>query len=174
VRARRRHRAIRAVAALLLLLAAGAVAACNSEDGAETSGAERDRADRIGLAMTETIPAQIDAQPQAFVSSAVLRPVTNAWRTASHERLTEVDAGALAADRSTGAFAIFRHDFAEAHQDVTLVEVKDSGRLRITKAPIGAGVEESAQRDGEIEFVGARGVRGTLHLGDDTVSLKEG
>jgi len=52
--------------------------------------------------------------------------------------------------------------------------VKDSGRLRITKAPIGAGVEESAQRDGEIEFVGARGVRGTLHLSDDTVSLKEG
>ncbi len=69
---------------------------------------------------------------------------------------------------------IFRHDFLDAHQDITLVHVKGSGQLRITKAPVGARVKESAQRDGEIEFVGARGVRGTLDLSDDTVSLKEG
>jgi len=174
VRGRRRHRAVCVVSALLSLLATDAVAACGSEEEAEKVDGRRDGTDEIGRAMTETIPAQIDAHPQTFVSSDVLRPATNAWRTASHERLTEVDAGALAADRSTGVFAIFRHDFLRASQEVTLVKVKDSGPARITEAPLGTGVEASAQRDGVIEFVGAGGVRGTLHLGDDSVTLKGG
>ena len=97
--------------------------------------------------------------------------MTNAWRAGSRERFTEVSAGALAGDRSTGALAIFRHDYLAATQDVNVVEVDGSGPLRITNAPLGHGVEGPAQNDGEIEFAGSDGVRGTLHLSDDSVTL---
>jgi hypothetical protein len=123
--------------------------------------------------MTATIAPQLDRRPQTFISSDVLSPVTNAWRVASHIQLTEVDAGSLAADRSTGAFAIFRHNFLSARQRISLVEVEGSGPVRITTAPLGKGIEESAQRDGELGFVGADGVRGILDLGDDSVTLRD-
>ena len=121
--------------------------------------------------LTASVPAQIDPQPQTFVSAEVQSPVTNAWRAGSRESFTEVSAGALAGDRSTGVLAIFRHDYLAATQDVDLVEVDGSGPVRITEAPLGKGVEESAQDGGEIEFAGAHGLRGTLDLSDDTVTL---
>jgi hypothetical protein len=169
--ARRRHRASRLAAAMASLLAAWAMAACDSDDGAQSAGGRGHGSAAIGRAMTETIPAQIDPRPQTFISSDVLSPVTNAWRTASRTQLTEVDAGALATDRSTGAFAIFRHDFVSARQHISLVEVEGSGPVRITTAPLGRGVEESAQREGELEFIGADGVHGTLDLSDDSVTM---
>ena len=100
-----------------------------------------------------------------------LRP-QNAWRTSNHQRFTEVDAGVLSRDSSIGAFFIFRHEFVHASQRADLVKVLGSGALRITQAPQGAGAETSAQRNGLLSFVGARGVRGTLDLSDDTVTLK--
>jgi hypothetical protein len=51
------------------------------------------------------------------------------------------------------------------------VKVLGAAPLRITGAPLGRKVETGAQRSGNIRFVGARGVRGTLHLRDDSVSL---
>jgi hypothetical protein len=127
-----------------------------------------------GHRMSATIPAQIDPQPQTFISSDAVSSVTNGWRAGSHERFTEVDAGALATDRSTGALVIFRHDYPTARQDVKVVRVKNAGPLRITKAPTGAGVEASAQEDGQIGFAGAHGVQGMLHLSDDSVTLSGG
>ena len=125
-----------------------------------------------GHRMSATIPAELDPRPQTLVSSDLVTTVSNGWRAGSHERFTEVDAGALAADRSTGALAIFRHDYRTARQDVNVVRVKRAGPLRITGAPSGTGVEASAQRDGRIAFVGARGIRGTLRLSDDSVALQ--
>jgi hypothetical protein len=120
--------------------------------------------------MQQAMPAAIDAKPQSFASADLLRP-SNAWRTSSTQHFTEVDAGALAHDSSIGALFIFRHEYARARQEVELLKVIGSGALRITKAPEGAKVETSAQQNGEIAFVGSRGVRGTLHLENDTVSL---
>jgi hypothetical protein len=170
MRAGGRHRLARALSFLATLGAAAAIGACGSGDEGDTTGAGADSAEATGQTMKRTIPGQIDEMPHSFVSSELLLPV-NAWRTSSHDRLTEVEAGALAADESTGALAIFRHDFAAVEQDVNLVKVPDSGPLRITKAPLGEGVEESAQESGKIEFAGSRGTRGTLDLSDDTVSL---
>jgi hypothetical protein len=168
----RQRRSARALCALAALGAAAAITACGSGEDGTTTTSDAGGGEATGPTMKRTIPGQIDEMPHTFVSSDVLLPV-NAWRTSSRHRLTEVDAGALAADRSTGAFAIFRHEFASGKQDVALVKVADSGPLRITNAPLGEGVEESAQENGEIEFAGARGVRGTLDLSDDTVSLRE-
>lgn len=170
----RRATRVRAGAVFAAVFGAVAFAACDCGERAERDGGPDRPATAIGKPMTAIVAPQIDARPQAFVSPDVLRPVTNAWRAGSHEQLTEVDAGALAADRTTGAFAIFRHDFLAATQEVTLVEVPGSGPVWISKAPAGERVAASAQRDGVIEFASARGVRGTLDLSDDTVSRHGG
>jgi hypothetical protein len=170
MRARSHRPAAGAATALLLVLAAGALGACGAGEG-EPPGQEPGEPVATGQRMSETIPARIDPRPQGYLSADVLAPATNAWRTASLERMTEVGAGALTADPSTGAFAIFRYDFLTATQELTLVEVKGSGPVRITEAPLGKGIEESAQESGEISFAGERGVSGTLRLSDDSVSI---
>ena len=63
------------------------------------------------------------------------------------------------------------------HLYVVLAEESDAnvpgaGTLRIVRAPEGAAVATSAQRNGELEFIGSRGVRGTLHLSDDSVTIE--
>lgn len=155
--------------ALALVVALGLVVAAQGESSA--GGGNGSKA-APGKALTAPIPAQIDPRPQTFVSAEVQSPVTNAWRTGSRERFTEVSAGALAADRSTGVLAIFRHDYLAATQDVNVVEVDGSGPVRIIRAPLGRGVEASAQGSGEIEFAGSNGLRGTLDLSDDSVTLE--
>ena len=142
---------------------------CGGNTGSEGKGAAGRQI--AGHVMQETVPAAIDPHPQGFASADLLHPV-NAWRTSNHQRFTEVDAGVVPRDRSIGAFFIFRHDFVHASQRVDLVKVLGSGPLRITRAPQGAAVETSAQRNGRLSFVGTRGVGGTLDLSDDTVTLK--
>jgi hypothetical protein len=155
---------------LAATLAAVGLSACGSHPAAKSDAG----AETIGRPATAIIPAELDSRPHAFVSRDVLRPVTNGWRAGSHQRFTEVDAGALAGNPALGAFAIFRHDFLTAAQKVTVVEVQGSGPVRITRAPIGSEVAEAAQRNGVIHFAGAGGVRGTLDLSDDTVSTQGG
>ena len=168
-----RERLAAAACGLVALAAPLAIAAHGTDQGGDSKGSDRGERRGVGFVMEQTIPAEIDERPPGgFVSSDVLRPLENAWRTASHRRLTEVDAGAAAQDESTGLLAIFRHEFVPTRQDVTLVRVKDSGPLRITGAPLGREVRRSAQRNGTIDFVGARGVRGTLDLSDDSVRLR--
>jgi hypothetical protein len=160
-----------ALCALAVLVSVSLMAACGSDEPDDTGSPTRGGSQTRGHLMKQTIPGQIDEKPHGFVSSYLVRPVVNAWRTSSRRRLTEVNAGAIADDHSTGVLAIFRQDFVSAQQDTNLVKVKDSGPLRITRAPLGRKVEESAQRTAEIEFVGARGVRGTLRLRDDSIML---
>lgn len=154
--------------ALALVVVLGLVVAGQGESSA---GGANESKPAPGRALAASIPAQIDPRPQTFVSAEVQSPVTNAWRAGSRERFTEVSAGALATDRSTGVLAIFRHDYRAATQDVNLVEVDASGPVRIVEAPLGKGVEESAQENGEIEFAGSNGLRGSLDLSDDRVTL---
>jgi hypothetical protein len=165
----RRPRALRGPCTLAAFVASVALAACGSGGGGSTTPGTGHQA--TGHLMSQTIPAQIDRRPHGFSSADLIKPVVNGWRTSSRRQLTQVDAGALAADRSIGVLAVFRHQFATARQSSDLVKVIGSGPLRITRAPQGHGVEAVAQRTGEIGFVGARGVRGTLHLRDDTISL---
>jgi hypothetical protein len=161
---------VRPTAALLALFAALALAACDSgDDGGDTTSSA---AGGPGEAMEATIPAQIDEDPHGFVSTDVLHPLENAWRAGSAESFTEVGAGALAQDPSTGALAIFRHDYIAVTQETNLVEVPDGGALEIVDAPTGEDVAESAQEDGEIVFETEDGSRGTLDLSDDSVELE--
>ena len=161
-------RSRRSLAVLATLAAAASLTACGS--GGDADGGDDDIGDPVGERMETITPARIVDRPQGFVSSDVLSPVENAWRAGGEESFTEVDAGSLAADRKRGALLIFRHDFLTAEQTGELVEVRAAvGPLRITDAPEGAGVVESAQEDGEIGFVGRDGTRGTLELSDDTV-----
>lgn len=164
-------RANRRTGALVALLAATAIAACGSDENGAGQGSPPGDPGSVGKKMTQTIPAQIVHRPQGFVSGDVIRPLQNGWRAASHTSFTEVDAGALARDPRVGAFAIFRHEFVTARQTVDIVEVPGAGTLRITRAPEGGGVVESAQKTGKIEFAGRGGVRGTLDLSDDSVSI---
>jgi hypothetical protein len=46
--------------------------------------------------------------------------------------------------------------------------------VTITDAPTGRKVGSSAQKDGVLRFRGAKGVTGTLHLSNDTVSVGSG
>jgi hypothetical protein len=167
--------------ALVALGVAATLAGCGSGGGASSSRsassapskpAPAGAGETGGHPMTRSLPARIDRRPQGFVSTELLSPLVNAWRTADGHGFTEVDAGALYSDRSIGVFAIFRHDFTGVDQSADLVKVLGSGPLRISAAPQGGGVETSAQRDGRIDFVGARGVRGTLSLRDDSVSIQ--
>jgi hypothetical protein len=175
-----RRRLTSSLAVLAAIAAPAAIAACGSGGGGQSTttitGANPPTAitggaGATGHEMTQTIPAQIDEHPDGLFSSDALQPLVNAWRVSSPQRLTEVDAGALPGDQSTGALGIFRQDYVRALQEPDFLTVEGSGPLRITKAPLGKGVETSAQEDGEIEFVGAHGVHGTLHLSDDTVTV---
>jgi hypothetical protein len=163
-----------AVAAMLAGCGSGGTASSRRQASSTASRPAPARAGRntAGHAMTGTLPARIDRRPQGFISSEAVWPLVNAWRTADRHGFIEVDAGALSYDRSIGVFAIFRHDFTGVDQSADLVKVLGSGPLRITDAPQGNRVETAAQHDGRIDFTGARGVRGTLSLRDDSVSLQ--
>lgn len=162
----RRKRARCACLCLAMLGVPLGLGACGGDEKGDGGG---DSA--AGHVMKKTLPAEIDEHPQTFSSAETLQPVQNAWRTSSHRRFTQVEAGAVGSDRSTGALVVFRHEFVNAHQSSAIVKVIGSGPLRITHAPMGRKVEESAQRSGTIGFVGARGVRGELDLRDDQVTL---
>ena len=151
---------------------AAALGGCGSGSGGPTTRSHFVGHHFVGHHMTKPIPAQIDRRPQGFFSSDLVRPLTDAWRAADRRRFTEVDAGAFAPDRSVGVLAIFRHQFVRVRQHVDLVKVIGSGPLRITGGPRGEGAATPAQRRGSLRFVGAAGVRGELHLRDDTVTLR--
>ena len=120
------------------------------------------------------------AQPPLFldlpvkggaVQPAELSPVTNGWRISDHRTFTAVYAGAVPDHRSTGRLVIFRQNFVRVTQTSDHVNVPGSGPLRITGAPQGNADLTAAQRSGTLEFKGANGTTGTLHLSNDTVTV---
>jgi hypothetical protein len=100
----------------------------------------------------------------------------NMWWTGTCQRFTAVGAGSDPAQRADGLLAILRQPAQTVRRTrgtVKTVKVPNAGALKITKAPIGPGVETWAQERGDIEFKGTNGVTGTLHLSDDTVTLNK-
>lgn len=68
---------------------------------------------------------------------------------------------------------VFRQNWIKATQKADLVRVPDAGPLKILHAPLGHGsVQTWAQARGNLRFVGRRGIRGVLHLKDDTVTIQ--
>ena len=104
------------------------------------------------------------------IQPAELWPVTNSWRVSDHRTFTAVYAGANPQHHDTGRLVVFRQDFVHVKQTAHDVDVQGSGPVTITGAPTGHDVSTSAQKTGEIQFRGANGVTGTLHLSNDTVS----
>jgi hypothetical protein len=126
-----------------------------------------------GTQMQHTYAARIvghGASVGGPIQPAELWPVTNSWRVSDHKTFTAVYAGANPDHHGTGRFVVFRQDFVHVKQTAHDVDVKGSGPVTITSAPTGHDVGTSAQQDGEIQFRGANGVTGTLHLSNDTVS----
>jgi hypothetical protein len=118
-------------------------------------------------------PAEILPDPDPIVPADVLDPIVNGWRAGDRRGITLVEAGLAGDDPSgtTGRFVIFRERERPFVQNVDLVDVRGSGRLRITGAPTGPRAAPSVQRRGEIEFTSAQGVTGTLDLRHDRVTL---
>jgi hypothetical protein len=129
-----------------------------------------------GSRLRSTYPARIIGHELASsgpISPEELWPVRNGWRVSDHRTFTAVYAGANPRRRSTGRLVIFRQNYIRVRQTSRDVDVPGTGPLRIVDAPSGRGVGRSAQRHGEIEFRGASGATGTLHLENDTVSVTE-
>jgi hypothetical protein len=120
-------------------------------------------------------PAKIVDRPDPGVSSSILENVTNGWVAQDHNHSTTLAAGRAYrahGPATTGLFAIYRLQMKPFDQHTSLVEVPNAGTLRITKAPLGRNGAIWAQKRGKIEFTSTKGVTGTLHLKDDTVTLK--
>ncbi len=127
-----------------------------------------------GSTMHSTYPGRILGHELAAsgpVQPVELWPVTNAWRISDHRMLTAVYAGAKPDQRSTGRLVVFRQDFISVRQTSDRVDVPRSGPLTITTAPQGKSAQTKAQRDGALQFKGANGTTGTLHLSDDSVTV---
>ena len=130
-----------------------------------------------GTKMQHTYAARIvghGASQGGPIQPAELWPVTNSWRVSDHKTFTAVYAGANPQHHDTGRLVVFRQDFVHVKQTVRDVDVHGSGPVTITGATTGRNVGSSAQRNGEIEFRGANGTTGTLHLSNDTVSVGSG
>jgi hypothetical protein len=126
-----------------------------------------------GLPATSIQPAEIvPGGPGPFFSSDTIYPVTNGWQAGDHRSYTAVDAGANPANPTMGELGVFRQDHVSVTQSQKVVNVPGAGTIRIVRAPEGTAAATSAQRTGELEFVGSRGVRGTLHLSDNSVTIE--
>jgi hypothetical protein len=104
-------------------------------------------------------------------STELIWPTHTEWEVSSRRRLTDICAGADARHRSTGRFVILRQNYLWDTQSLDTVDVPHSGPVRITHAPTGARVEDSAQLHGRLRFTSKRDVSGTLRLRNDTVRL---
>ncbi len=130
-----------------------------------------------GTKMQHTYAARIvghGASQGGPIQPAELWPVTNSWRVSDHKNFTAVYAGANPDHHGTGRLVVFRQDFVHVKQNARDVDVQGSGPVTITSAPTGRDVGTSAQKTGEIQFRGANGVTGTLHLSNDAVSVGSG
>jgi hypothetical protein len=126
-----------------------------------------------GLGATSIRPGEIiPGGPGPFFSSDTIYPVVNGWQASDHRSYTAVIAGANPADRSVGELGIFRQHFIKVTQSQRVLHVPGAGALKITRAPLGKDVAMWAQKHGNLRFVGKRGVRGTLHLRGDEVTIE--
>jgi hypothetical protein len=155
-----------------------ASSATDSRNGSPEAAAPRrspdSRRDRPRYELLPRVePAEIVPDPDPIVPPDVLTAVVNGWWAGDRRGITLVEAGLAGDDPSgtTGRFVIFRERERPFAQNVDLVDVRGSGKLRITGAPTGPQAARSAQRHGSIEFTSAQGTTGTLDLRHDRVTL---
>jgi hypothetical protein len=118
-------------------------------------------------------PAKMTPPMGGFAPATIMWPDNGGWHVGSHTLTTDIEAGGDAQHRADGLFQIIREYPLRSTSPQTndLVRVAGSGPITITKAPLGSKVVVSAQKHGNIEFKSKRGITGTLHLDDDTVTL---
>ncbi len=105
----------------------------------------------------------------------VFWPIRSGWYVANRGRSTVVcsGGGGSANPPTLGRFLILRTNDRWVTQDISVVDVPKAGVLKITKAPLGRDVVTSAQRHGDLEFKGTKGITWTLHLKDDSIKLDQ-
>jgi hypothetical protein len=96
------------------------------------------------------------------VSPAIVR-VRNGWLVSDGRTLVAVYAGAAGDDGRNGRFVVVRQNLLAGTQSQRVLSLAGTGALEIVRAPLGAGVERSAQR-GSLGFRSANGRIGTLDL----------
>jgi hypothetical protein len=121
-----------------------------------------------------TFPAKIEGQVLGGDITTTVLSYENAWIAGDCTGRTIVYAGSAGFTRGMGLAIIARFGHASKQLGGGLIAVPNGGQLKITQAPSGPAVETSAQRSGEIQFTSDRGVRGTIHLGDNSATLSNG
>ena len=128
---------------------------------------------------TEPVPApELGSQPipahvlgpgaPVPVSPSVLRP-RNGWLVSDGRTLVAVYAGAAGDDPSVGRLVVVRQDLVSGSETVRTVDARATGALTVAAAPLGRGVETSAQT-GSLRLQSARGPALRLDLGTDRVT----
>lgn len=117
-----------------------------------------------------------------MVSSDVMASLENAWRVGSHTEYTWVFAGSAGWDPQTGEAKpdgriiitreVYRRD-RPTTPTMETVDIPGSGPLRITAAPLGRRVTETAHHGAVVHFEGANGATGTIDLGTSSVELEQ-
>lgn len=117
-------------------------------------------------------PAQFNP-PWIPIPSPALIHIYNRWVVGDGRSITDVYAGETGDNSGGGIFVIYKTIEPFGYQNWHSVFTPGkTGGVTIVKAPLGKKVETSAQR-AKLRFVSKQGVRGTLDLDGDTVSLQE-
>ena len=129
-----------------------------------------------GTAPESTVPAPAPAATIAAIPAALMAggsapvPVSpglvrveNGWLVSDGRTLVAVYAGAAGDDARNGRFVIVRQNLVGGTQSQRVLSLAGTGALTIVRAPLGAGVEHSAQ-SGSLGFRSANGHTGTLDL----------
>ena len=129
-----------------------------------------------GTAPESTVPAPVPAGTIAAIPAALmpggsapvpvspaLVRVRNGWLVSDGRTLVAVYAGAAGDDGRNGRFVIVRQNLVGGHPVAARAQPRRDGALTIVRAPLGAGVERSAQW-GSLGFRSANGRTGTLDL----------
>jgi hypothetical protein len=121
-----------------------------------------------------TTPAEMLGPESSDIQTSVFWPARNGWMAGDCRSETFVWAGGggVGGGSKTGRFVIRRYGFPRPRRFV-IVDVPDSGPLKITNAPLGPEVVTSAQR-AQLPFTSKRGITGTLNLSMDTITLSTG
>lgn len=130
-----------------------------------------------GFTATENQPPSWLRGEDTYFSTSILWPVRNGWQVASRTRYVAVYGGGPGVNsrgQGIGRIAIFRQNYVRIEQRMTWVDVRRSGPLKLTDAPIGneRGLNRIA-KSAKLRFKGRNGVRGTFDLATEKVTLDE-
>jgi hypothetical protein len=162
----RTPRPLRSIAVMGLLAAVLALSGCGGLGSSATGSSTT-----TPSASLDRIPAHLLPRDAPVPVSPEILRVTNSWIVSDGVTLLEVCAGAAGHDRHTGRLFLLRQDNRSGQQKLDSVDVPHAGALSIVDPPTGAAVETSAQH-GTLSFVGHAGIKGTLDLTTDTVTLE--